>query len=1121
VLWLTPGQTGFMKVLGKLLVGGRLQFLPAALIAFGAGILARGDSSVTLEWDPNPDTNVVGYVLYNGVVGANQLRANDVGLQTSATLSELLSGVTNLFFVTAYDTNGIEGEPSNLIASNLPGTYPPPTVSAIADQFIGTNSSAGPVSFTITDALFSTMSVNLSALSSNPALVPNSNILLGGSDSNRSVTVVPARDEVGSALITVTVDDGIASGSTSFLVTVDPVVASPRFYIPMEAESGTLLAPMAASIDPAASHGQSVSATSLGLGFVTFIVDIPVSGACVAWWRVLVLRETAYPFIVAVDGSAADIFRDSGAAGTDGWHWSRVSGSARFAISNLDGSLPDQTVLPLTAGLHELTVWGLDPNMVLDEILLTNDRNFVPRPPLLIVPQDQTLDELTPLVVTNMAALSDPSASLLTFSLSAAPAGVVLDPVTGVLTWTPSEAQGPSTNFIGVQVTDDALPPNREIRSFKVVVNEVNNPPVLTVPPTLTIDEFTSLVVVNTFSDPDLPVITPTFSLVSAPDGMDINPSTGVLAWTPTETQGPSTNLITVQVTDNGSPPFIDTKSFTIVVNEVNSAPVIAVPSYKAIHGPATLVATNFATDSDLPANILTFTLVAAPDGVTLDPNGGVLTWTPTELQHPGTNLITVMVTDNGSPPLSDTGSFSVAVNDENGPPVLSAPLDQKINELSTLVVTNAADDPDVPANTLTFSLVSGPTGVNLDPVTGVLTWTPSEAQGPSTNVIWVEVTDNETPPLSDIRSFTVVVNELNSAPTLIVPGPQVIDELSTLVATNTAYDADVPTNTLAFSLVMAPSGVSITPVTGVLTWTPTELQGPSTNVIIVQVTDDGTPPLSATNSFTVTVNEVNTAPALPAQADRTINELTTLTVTNTATDEDLPANVLTYQLVSAPTGASIDSKGVITWTPSEAQGPGTDTLRTIVTDDGTPSLSATNSFTVTVNEVNSPPLLAPVQDQLAFAGFELTFTNTATDQDIPPNVLVFSLDDGAPAGAVINGSSGVFTWTPPRNPAPVTNGMTVRVTDNGVPNLSDTRRFNVIVVPPPGIESIVATKEIITITWSAIPGRTYRVQFKSDLNESAWNDLAGDVLATDSTAQKTDLIRPSAGVYYRVIVLP
>src|SRR5207244_540639 len=136
------------------------------------------------------------------------------------------------------------------------------------------------------------------------------------------------------------------------------------------------------------------------------------------------------------------------------------------------------------------------------------------------------------------------------------------------------------------------------------------------------------------------------------------------------------------------------------------------------------------------------------------------------------------------------------------------------------------------------------------------------------------------------------------------------------------------------------------------------EGQGPGTATFTTIVTDNGTPALSATNNFTVTVNEANSAPALPGQADRTMAELTTLTVTNTAADGDLPANVLTYQLVSPPAGASITASPYTTLFRSEGQGPGTATFTTIVTDNGTPALSATNNFTVTVNEANSAPAL-------------------------------------------------------------------------------------------------------------------------------------------------------------------
>src|SRR5207249_1150997 len=124
----------------------------------------------------------------------------------------------------------------------------------------------------------------------------------------------------------------------------------------------------------------------------------------------------------------------------------------------------------------------------------------------------------------------------------------------------------------------------------------------------------------------------------------------------------------------------------------------------------------------DLPANTLIFSLVAAPAGVNLDPSTGVLTWTPTEAQGPSTNLITVKVTDNGAPPSSDTKSFTVVVTETNSAPVLSVPTDRTITELSTLTLPDALPVTDLPANTLTFTLVVAPAGVNLDPSTGVLT---------------------------------------------------------------------------------------------------------------------------------------------------------------------------------------------------------------------------------------------------------------------------------------------------------------------------------------------------------------------------------------------------------------
>jgi hypothetical protein len=59
-----------------------------------------------------------------------------------------------------------------------------------------------------------------------------------------------------------------------------------------------------------------------------------------------------------------------------------------------------------------------------------------------------------------------------------------------------------------------------------------------------------------------------------------------------------------------------------------------------------------------------------------------------------------------------------------------------------------------------------------------------------------------------------------------------------------------------------------------------------------------------------------------------------------------------------------------------------------------------------------------------------------------------------------------------------------------------------------------------VVITWSAVSNVSYRIQYKSDLGATNWTDLIGDVLASGSTASKTDL-RTTANRFYRVQVLP
>jgi len=92
----------------------------------------------------------------------------------------------------------------------------------------------------------------------------------------------------------------------------------------------------------------------------------------------------------------------------------------------------------------------------------------------------------------------------------------------------------------------------------------------------------------------------------------------------------------------------------------------------------------------------------------------------------------------------------------------------------------------------------------------------------------------------------------------------------------------------------------------------------------------------------------------LPAQPDVVLTNLDTLVVTNTATDPNGSSNPLSYQLINPPAGMTIDSNGIITWTPTSSQSPSTNLVTTVVTatevsSAGSSTISATNSFLVIV----------------------------------------------------------------------------------------------------------------------------------------------------------------------------
>jgi hypothetical protein len=284
-----------------------------------------------------------------------------------------------------------------------------------------------------------------------------------------------------------------------------------------------------------------------------------------------------------------------------------------------------------------------------------------------------------------------------------------------------------------------------------------------------------------------------------------------------------------------------------------------------------------------------------------------------------------------------------------------------------------------------------------------------------------------------------------------------------------------------------------------------------------VIVTDNGVPPLSATQHFTVTVVQSNSPPTLAPITNQTIAVGTALVLTNVASDPD--GDQLTFSLdAGAVTNATINAtNGVFSWSPTGAD-VGTNSFTVTVTDNGPPPLSATQSFNVIVVQSNHPPVLAAIANQIIYELTTLVLTNSATDPDTG-QVLTFSLDAGAPAGATIDATNGVFTWTVAASQAG-TNSITVRVTDNGLPNLSDLKTFTVTVEPWPTLALVNVSTNGATLNWDAISGTTYRVQFKTNLADSAWSNLAPDVFATGATASAFDF-KLNTTIFYRITVVP
>jgi RHS repeat-associated protein len=280
-------------------------------------------------------------------------------------------------------------------------------------------------------------------------------------------------------------------------------------------------------------------------------------------------------------------------------------------------------------------------------------------------------------------------------------------------------------------VNDGALDSDPDVVTI-IASDPANNPPSITSTPPLNGEQGLLYMYDVDATDPDGDVLT--FSLDVAPTGMTIDPASGLIQWTPTAAQV-GANSVSVRASDPGG--LFATQSFTIVVDGANAAPSItSTPVTTAVEGQLYSYDVD-ATDPDA-GDVLTFSLDVAPTGMSIDPSTGLVQWTPVAAQI-GANAVSVRVSDPGG--LFASQSYTVFVDGANmAPSITSTPVTTAVEgELYSYDVE--ATDPNA-GDVLTFSLDVAPTGMSIDPSTGLIQWTPTSAQV-GTNSVSVRVTDS------------------------------------------------------------------------------------------------------------------------------------------------------------------------------------------------------------------------------------------------------------------------------------------------------------------------------------------------------------------------------------------
>jgi hypothetical protein len=475
-------------------------------------------------------------------------------------------------------------------------------------------------------------------------------------------------------------------------------------------------------------------------------------------------------------------------------------------------------------------------------------------------------------------------------------------------------------------------------------------------------------------------------------------------------------NTITVVVTAADS----TTKTYTIVVTNVNEAPVISGTPANSVIQDAAYSFTPSASDAYV-GSVLTFSISNKPSWASFDTATGALTGTPANGDVGNHSGIVISVSDGALSAVLPT--FSITVTNVNDAPTISGtPPTTATQDLLYSFVPTAADVDT--GTTLTFSISNKPAWATFNTATGALTGTPTNSDIGSYSNIVISVSDGVV--TTALTAFSITVGNTNDAPTISGTPATTATQGIAYSFVPAAADVDVGT-TLVFSISNKPGWATFNTATGALTGTPANGDVGSHSGIVISVSDGALS--AALPAFSITVANVNDAPTISGTPPTTATQDVLYSFVPTAADIDV-GTTLTFSISNKPAWASFNTAtGALTGTPTNSE-IGSYSNIVISVGDGV-TTTALTAFNITVLNSNDAPTISGTPATTATQGIAYSFVPVVADVDVG-TTLVFSVSN-KPGWATFDTATGALTGTPANADVGSHSGIVISVSDGAL----------------------------------------------------------------------------------------